>query len=67
MGLKGEAKKGMVWSFLQQGSVQLVNLGVQIFLARLLSPEDFGILAVIVVFNTIGISLTDGGDRKSVV
>lgn len=67
MGLKGEAKKGMVWSFLQQGSVQLVNLGVQIFLARLLSPEDFGILAVIVVFNTIGISLTDGGMAASLI
>ena len=32
-----------------------------IILARLLSPEDFGLVAILLVFTSIGMLLVDGG------
>lgn len=37
------------WSFLEQGSSSLVSLIVQIVLARLLAPEAFGVMAILLV------------------
>lgn len=38
-----------LWSFLEQGGVKLAQLIVQIILARILAPEMFGVLAIILV------------------
>lgn len=45
--------KGLVWKFLERGGVQGVQFVVQIILARLLSPNDYGITGLIVVFISI--------------
>lgn len=39
-----------IWKFLERGAAQVFALIVQIVLARLLAPEDFGVLAVLLVF-----------------
>lgn len=67
MGLLQQAKQGVLWSFLQQFSVQLINFGVQIFLARLLMPSDFGLIAMIAVFVAVGQSLSDSGMTSSLI
>lgn len=61
------AKAGVVWTFLQQFSVQIINFGVQIVLARLLMPSDFGLIAMITVFISIGQSLSDSGMTSSLI
>lgn len=38
-----------LWSFLEQGGVKLAQLIVQIILARILVPEMFGVLAILLV------------------
>jgi len=42
-------------------SSQLINLIVQIFLGRLLLPEDFGLIGMITIFIAISQSLIDSG------
>lgn len=41
---------GFFWKFNEQISMQLVQFFVQIILARLLSPKDYGIVALVNVF-----------------
>lgn len=65
--LKKQAVSGVIWTFLQQFSVQIINFGVQIILARLLMPEDFGLIAMITVFISIGQTLMDSGMTSSII
>lgn len=52
---------GIGWSFAERVSAQLVSLVVSIVLARILAPEDYGILAIVNVFVAIGDALVAGG------
>ena len=65
--LKKQAISGIIWTFAQQFSVQIINFVVQIILARLLMPEDFGLIAMIIVFISIGQRLMDGGMTTSLI
>lgn len=67
MSLVNQAKKGVFWTFLQQFSVQGINFVVQIVLARLLLPSDFGLVAMIAIFVAIGQSLSDSGMTSSLI
>lgn len=52
---------GIGWSFAERISAQLVSLIISIVLARILVPEDYGILAIVNVFVAIGDALVAGG------
>lgn len=67
MGFIEQAKSGVVWTFLQQFSVQIINFGVQIVLARLLMPSDFGLVAMIAIFIAVGQMLSDSGMTSSLI
>lgn len=67
MSLRKQAILGVKWNFLQQFSVQVINFGVQVILARLLMPEMFGLIAMIIVFISIGQTLMDGGMTSSLI
>ncbi len=45
--------KGVVWSGIERFSVQIIQFVVSIILARILSPSDFGTVAIILVFINI--------------
>lgn len=67
MSLKHEAKKGMIWTFAQQFGTQIVGFGISVILARLLLPEDFGIIALFGVIISIASTLVDGGMVSSLI
>ncbi|PYE30413.1 O-antigen/teichoic acid export membrane protein [Idiomarina fontislapidosi] len=67
MNLKRKAITGVKWSFVQQFSVQVINFSVQVILARLLMPEMFGLIAMVIVFISIGTALMDGGMTSSLI
>lgn len=67
MSLKKQAISGVKWNFAQQFSVQIINFGVQVILARLLMPEMFGLIAMIIVFISIGQTLMDSGMTSSLI
>ena len=51
--LKQETKKGLYWQFLNQFSNYGIQFIIGIFMARLLSPEDYGITALPGVFMAV--------------
>ena len=67
MSLKKQAISGVKWNFAQQFSIQVINFAVQVMLARLLMPEMFGLIAMIIVFISIGQTLMDGGMTSSLI
>lgn len=51
--LKEKTAKGIAWGALNNGATQVLNLVFGIFLGRLLSTGDYGILALITIFTTL--------------
>ena len=61
------AKSGMFWSFLIQGGSQIINFVVTVLLARLLLPEQFGLIGMIAIFIAISQALVNGGFVSSLI
>ncbi len=59
--LKDKTARGLFWGFLSSGGTQVLNLVIGIFLARLLVPEDYGIVGMLSIFSLIAINLQDSG------
>ncbi|ULB33639.1 MULTISPECIES: lipopolysaccharide biosynthesis protein [Proteiniphilum] len=59
--LKNKAAKGMIWSALDKFAVQAGQLVIGIILARLLMPEDFGLIGMLSIFLAISQSFIDSG------
>lgn len=51
----------LFWKLSERGGAQLVQLLVQILLARLLTPADFGVIALVVVFMSVASAVTQAG------
>ena len=56
-----------IWKFLERGAAQAWALIVQIILARLLAPNDFGTLAILMVFVNIANVLIQKGFATALV
>lgn len=67
MSLKKQATTAVVWTFVQQFGQQLINFIVSIVLARILLPEEFGLIGMISVFMGVGNTLLDGGLTQSLI
>ena len=67
MSLKQKAVSGFTWTFAQLFSVQVINFIVQIVLARILLPSEFGLIAMLSIFISIGLTLMDGGFTSSLI
>lgn len=65
--LKERTIKSLFWKLLERGGNQLVTLIVQIVLARILNPGDFGTLAIIIVFVNIGAVFVQSGLNTALV
>lgn len=52
---------GMIWRFLERCSSQIVSLIVSIVLARLLLPEEYGIIAMTMIFIALSEVFVTGG------
>lgn len=59
--LKNKTAKGLFWGGMSNGVQQLLNLFFGIFLARLLSPGDYGMVGMLTIFSVIAGSLQDSG------
>ena len=53
--------KSFIWSFLEQGGSKAIALVVQIVLARLLAPEAFGLLAIMLVLVDVAYAIAQSG------
>lgn len=67
MSIKRKTFRGLIWTFLQDFGVTGIRFLVQIFLARLIVPEQFGLFGMIGVFYAVAESLTNTGMGTSLI
>ena len=66
-GLKRRAMRGGILEMAFYGAAQVLRLGSNLLLTRLLFPEAFGLMTTVAVFNTGLIMLSDVGIEQSVI
>lgn len=59
--LKEKTAKGLFWGGVSNGMQQLLNLFFGIFLARLLTPADYGMVGMLSIFSLIAGSIQESG------
>ena len=59
--LKDKTAKGLFWGGVSNGIQQLLNLLFGIFLARLLTPADYGMVGMLTIFSALASILQEGG------
>ena len=59
--LKNKTQKGLAWSMIERFATQGVQFLFGIILARMLSPDDYGIIAMPLVFLAIAQCFIDSG------
>lgn len=64
---KQTAIKGVAWSTIERFSVQGIQFLVSIVLARLLTPADFGLVAIVIVFSTIFQTINESGFNLALI
>lgn len=57
----------LIWKFLERGGVQGVQFILSIVLARLVSPEDYGVIALILVFIQIATVFIQSGFNTALI
>lgn len=65
--LKDKTAKGLFWGGFSNGVQQLLNLLFGIFLARLLSPADYGMVGMLAIFSLIASSIQESGFTAALV
>ncbi len=59
--------KGFAWKFFEKISYQVINLAIQIVLARILMPDDYGIIALLAIFMAIGDTFIKNGFTTAII
>lgn len=65
--LRKKTTNGLLWSSVERFSNQGVQFLFSIVLARLLTPEDYGIVAMVVIFFAIAQTFVDSGFSSAIV
>ncbi len=64
---KSKVQSAVNWSAFDIGSRQVIGLIVLIILARILTPEDFGLIAILGVFMAVSLVFSDAGFSQSLI
>lgn len=67
MNLREAAISSLLWKLFERGGRALVELVVQVVMARLLAPEQFGALAVMIVFVNLGNVVVQSGLNTALI
>lgn len=65
--LKDKTAKGLFWGMMNSGTTQVLNLVIGIFLLRLLTPSDYGIVGVLTIFTAIAGDLQSAGFTQALI
>lgn len=65
--LRNKTFKGIIWSATERFSAQLISFIVMIVMARLLTPEDYGLVGMLTIFIAISQSLVDSGFSQALI
>lgn len=65
--LKEKSAKALLWNAVERFSVQGVNFVISLIIARLVSPNDFGVIAMLAIFLDIANTFVDGGFANALI
>lgn len=65
--LSQKALGGIFWSILEKYGGKVIQFGAALFLLRLLSPEDYGLIAMIAVFFALGNVMIESGFSQALI
>lgn len=65
--LKSKTIKGVSWSFIDSISGQGITFLIGLVLARLLTPEDYSLLGIIVIFISVFNTIVDSGFSNALI
>ena len=65
--LKERAAKGILWKFLDHGGAQIIQFISGIYIARILSPEDYGLVGMLAIFLGISQMFIDSGFKATLI
>ena len=67
MSLRQKAKTGFIWTFAQQFGNQVIGFTISLILARILLPEEFGLIGMMAIFVAVGNTLLNAGLTQSLI
>ena len=67
MSFADKAFSGVLWAAAERFGVQLIQFGVLVVLARLLTPEDFGLVGMLAVVFAVSSVLVNGGFTEALI
>ncbi|MFA6199504.1 MAG: lipopolysaccharide biosynthesis protein [Bacteroidales bacterium] len=67
MNLKQKTINGVIWSAIERFSNQIIQFIVQIIIARLLFPSDYGMIGMLAIFMAVAQTFTDGGFGNALI
>ncbi len=65
--LKQKTVKGLLWSGVERFLGQIITFTLTLVLARLVTPEDYGVLAIVMVFVTVAGLIVDAGFANALI
>ncbi|MDR2424274.1 MAG: lipopolysaccharide biosynthesis protein [Prevotellaceae bacterium] len=59
--LKEKTAQGLLWGGVSNILQQCIGMGFGIVIARILTPDDYGLIAMLAIFSAIAVAFIDGG------
>ena len=66
-GLGHKVVSGVAWSFSEKLLSMVIQMAVSIIVARSLSPDDFGVMAILTFFTSVALTLVDSGFSQTLI
>lgn len=67
MSIKGQAAKGVMWNAIERFSTQGIQFVLTILIARVLSPDDYALIAMLGIFMAIAQTFVDSGLSNALI
>lgn len=61
MSIKHQVTIGFIWNAIERFSGNLLSLLIGVILARILTPEDFGLMGMLVIFTSLATAFVESG------
>lgn len=65
--MRAKSTRGMAWSAVERFSLLGIQFIIQIVLARLLTPDDYGVIGMLAVFLAVSQTFIDSGFGKALI
>lgn len=67
MSIKSQAVRGLMWNAIERFSSQGIQFVLTIVVARFLSPDDYGLIAMLGIFMAVAQTMVDGGFSSALI